>query len=71
MPYNLYYINKKAQSTGEHEIHKYDCNYLPVEENRVFLGAFENFETAKKEAIKSGFNNVDGCAFCCPEGHRK
>lgn len=68
---NSFYINKNAQPTGEHEIHKFGCSYLPSDENRVFLGYFDSFEDANQAAIKAGFSNVDGCAFCCPEGHRR
>lgn len=26
-----YCVNKNAQDTGEHEVHTYNCNYLPKE----------------------------------------
>ncbi len=37
-----YYVNKKAQSTGEHEVHRSDCGHLPNIENRTLLGDFNN-----------------------------
>jgi len=34
-----YYVNKKAQPTGEHEIHTSTCPYLPDSSNRQYLGS--------------------------------
>lgn len=68
MPY--FYINKNAQETGEHEIHKSPCNWMPSENNKISLGWFNTFGEAKMEALKH-FDNVDGCIHCCPEGHTK
>ena len=38
----LYYVNKNAQDTGEHEVHASGCSYMPNEENRLYLGSFDN-----------------------------
>jgi hypothetical protein len=35
-----YYVNKNAQSNGDHEVHKESCSYLPNLENRIYLGVF-------------------------------
>ena len=66
----LYYINKNAQYSGEHEIHTSNCVFLPSVENRIFLGCFNKPSEALK-AAKQYFNNVDGCFYCCPESHKK
>lgn len=66
----MYYINKNAQSSGEHEIHKSDCAWLPESQNRQPLGYFNSFTEAKKEAFKY-FKNIDGCFHCCKTGHNK
>ena len=28
-----YYVNKNAQSNGDHEVHKENCDYLPNSSN--------------------------------------
>lgn len=66
----IYYLNRNAQSTGEHEIHTMDCKYLPYAENRILLGYFNNCKDALKEA-KKYYSNVDGCHFCCNSCHKK
>jgi len=66
-----FYLNKNAQPSGEHEIHKDKCSYLPHPFNREYLGYLSNFSQAKEAAKKLGYKNVDGCAHCCPEGHHK
>ncbi len=37
----IYYVNKNAQSNGDHEVHKSDCAWLPEVENRKYLGWFK------------------------------
>jgi hypothetical protein len=66
----LYYVNKNSQSTGEHEVHKSDCSYIPDSENRLSLGYCTDCKEAIKEA-KKHYDNVDGCYYCCNECHKK
>ena len=66
----IYYVNKNAQSTGEHEVHKSDCNRLPEVENRKQLGSFDNCQEAVREA-KKYFDNVDGCYYCSNACHTR
>lgn len=33
-----YYVNKQAQSNGDHEVHTSDCRYLPSLLNRKAIG---------------------------------
>ena len=65
-----YYVNKNAQSKGEHEVHKSGCSRLPETLNRIYLGEFERCAEAVKEA-KKYYNNVDGCFYCSNECHTK
>lgn len=65
-----YYINKNAQLTGEHEIHKSTCNHLPNKSHMQYLGDFQDDFSALQEA-KRYYSNVDGCAYCCPLIHRR
>ena len=67
---DLYYLNKNAQTTGEHEVHKQNCSMLPDSENCIYLGIFDNARDALKVA-KRYYDNVDGCYYCSPEIHRK
>ncbi|MCX6168671.1 MAG: hypothetical protein NTX65_05005 [Ignavibacteriales bacterium] len=65
-----YYVNKNAQTTGEHEVHKSGCSFLPTAENRIYLGEFSNCKEAVKEA-KKHYSNVDGCYYCSTECHTR
>jgi len=65
-----YYVNKNAQSTGEHEVHTSTCPYLPDDKNRLYLGSFYNCKDAVTEA-KKYYSNVDGCFYCSKECHTR
>ena len=66
----IYYVNKNAQPTGEHEVHNSDCSYLPDTENRKYLGQFYRCQEAIIEA-KKYYDNVDGCFYCSYDCHKK
>jgi hypothetical protein len=63
-----FYVNKKAQDNGDHEVHRATCSWLPELENRQYLGDFETSQQAVREA-KKYYNQVNGCYYCCPETH--
>jgi hypothetical protein len=63
-----YYVNKNAQSNGDHEVHESGCEFLPAVENRMFLGSFESCFEAVKEA-KKHYKKVDGCYYCSRACH--
>ncbi|MEZ6030414.1 MAG: hypothetical protein R3C46_11760 [Hyphomonadaceae bacterium] len=65
-----YYVNKNAQSSGEHEVHEFSCSFLPQPENRIYLGEFSSCGPAIQEARRH-YSNVDGCYYCCPACHKK
>lgn len=65
-----FYVNKNEQPTGEHEVHRADCAWLPDVANRVYLGDFYSSQAAVREARKY-YTCVDGCAHCCPESHTR
>lgn len=65
-----FYVKKYAQPTGEHEVHRSDCAWLPDAENRIYLGDFATSQAAVKEARKY-YSCVDGCKHCCPESHTR
>ncbi len=64
-----YYVNKQAQSTGEHEVHTEDCRFLPDAQNREYLGEYSSCEGAVAEARRR-YTKVDGCYHCCRECHK-
>lgn len=63
-----YYVNKRAQSNGDHEVHEQTCRYLPIIENRMYLGNFSNCDEAVREAKKS-YSAANGCLTCSPSCH--
>ena len=65
-----FYVNKYAQPTGEHEVHRSNCAWLPDAEIRIYLGDFATSQAAVKEARKY-YSCVDGCKHCCPESHTR
>ncbi len=65
-----YYVNKNAQPTGEHEVHKSTCYWLPEASNRIYLGFLPTCEEAMEKA-KEYYSNVDGCKVCCPSCHTR
>lgn len=66
----LYYVNKREQPTGEHEVHTSSCIYIPSEENKMFLGNFDSCRDAVREAGKH-FDSVDGCRHCSKACHTR
>lgn len=66
-----YYVNKNAQSTGEHEVHLYnDCPTPADSANRQDLGYHADCKSALRKA-KDYYDNVDGCNNCIPACHSK
>ncbi len=63
-----YYVNKNAQSNGDHEVHKWGCSFLPLENNRKYLGDFPGCSGAVREAKKS-YPKSNGCYYCSNECH--
>ncbi|RYG41326.1 MAG: hypothetical protein EOO01_25395 [Chitinophagaceae bacterium] len=61
-----YYVNRDAQSKGDHEVHVEGCQYEPS--NRTYLGEFYNCQDAVREA-KSYFSQTNGCKTCCNPCH--
>ena len=65
-----YFVNRNAQHTGEHEVHKEGCYRMPEPQNRIYLGLFSDAKEAVREARRY-FDDVDGCYYCASEAHRK
>jgi len=63
-----YYVNKNQQPNGDHEVHVQSCNYLPLPENRIYLGDFTYCSAAVREAGKH-YAQVNGCHWCSRACH--
>ena len=65
-----YFVNRNAQRTGEHEVHRQGCSHPPAERNRIDLGKFDNCRDALR-AARQHFRQVDGCFYCSKECHTR
>lgn len=63
-----YYVNKNAQTNGDHEVHKSGCSWLPEPENRIYLGNFNNCHAAVRKA-RDHYSQVNGCYYCSIQCH--
>ena len=63
-----YYVNKNAQANGDHEVHTTGCSFIPIVENRIYLGEFTNCRGAVLEA-KKHYTQVNGCYYCSNACH--
>lgn len=61
---NKYYVNTRAQSNGDNEVHKDGCTRMPSAENRKYLGEFESCADAVREAKKTYPTTANGCYYC-------
>ena len=65
-----YYVNKNAQTNGDHEVHVSGCTYLPAPANRAYLGEFTSCVPAVAEAKRQRlWPRVNGCFYCCRPCH--
>lgn len=63
-----YYVNKNAQSNGDHEVHTAGCSWLPDPENRIYLGEFSSCAPAVRKA-KEYYDQSNGCYYCSYDCH--
>lgn len=68
MPY--FYVNKNAQSNGDHEVHETgaSCNRHADPQNRVDLGYHSNCQSAVTKAKSMGYK-ANGCYYCAKACH--
>ena len=65
-----YYVNKRAQSNGDHEVHEDGCRYMPSAADGSYLGEFSSCEGAVDKA-KETYPTADGCKTCSPDCHTR
>jgi hypothetical protein len=63
-----YYVNKNAQSNGDHEVHVTGCSHPADANNRLQLGFHVNCQSAVQEAKKT-YSTANGCRHCCEPCH--
>ena len=63
-----YCVNRRAQESGDHEVHKEGCEFWPGAGNVHLLGSFAGCHGAVA-AAKQIYPTADGCAFCSPDCH--
>lgn len=61
-----YYVHKKEDDKGDHEVHESSCPWLVNMENFKYLGSFNNCHEAVQEA-KKYYSKVNGCKHCSKE----
>lgn len=61
-----YYVNNRAQTNGDHEVHVPTCQFYPSD--RKYLGEFSSCGPAVAEAKKI-YNQSNGCKTCCNACH--
>lgn len=63
-----YYVNKQAQTNGDHEVHTSGCPHPADASNRLQLGDHLNCQSAVRTA-KQSYTQVNGCYYCCNSCH--
>ncbi len=63
-----YYVSKKTQSNGDHEVHTIYCTQGAEPDNRIYLGDYSNCQPAIVEA-KKHYSKSNGCYYCCEPCH--
>ncbi len=63
-----YIVNQNSQPSGEHEVHKKGCIWMP--QNVIDLGKHSDCSSAIQEAQKH-YSDVDGCKYCCTPCHTR
>lgn len=63
-----YYVNRTAQSNGDHEVHKLGCYWLSRANSTQDLGMHHGCASAV-EVAKQYYSRSNGCAYCSPACH--
>ena len=58
-----FYLEKTAQSAGEHLVHFDNCTAMPKRQEMIYLGSIASFESAWKSG-KSYYNAISACPTC-------
>lgn len=58
-----YYVNRNAQSNGDHEVHTTGCSFMPAAANRIYLGDYGACRPAVFKA-REHYDQSNGCYYC-------
>lgn len=58
-----YYVAIKPQTNAVHSVHREGCPFMPADNKRIYLGAFQSGKEAGEEGKKL-FCNSNCCRFC-------
>jgi hypothetical protein len=61
-----YYVALRPRTNKSHAVHKEGCPFLPDNDKRIYLGAFNSGRNALSEA-KKHFIKTGICQFCSKE----
>lgn len=62
-----YYVSKRTEPDGSHDVHHSQCIFMPHATNEViYLGKFEDC-TGALVASKAHYQETQGCFFCSYE----
>jgi len=64
-----YYVNKNAQANGDHEVHTTGCSFMPLPENRIYLGDFASCGPAVRKSKSDYYKQSNGCFYCSKPCH--
>ena len=60
-----YYVNKNAQTNGDHEVHESGCRQGAAQSNQLSLGYHASCHGAVAQA-KQTYPTANGCAYVLP-----
>ncbi|WP_079640711.1 hypothetical protein [Sphingobacterium nematocida] len=63
-----YYVNNRAQTNGDHEVHKQECSWLALAASTTYLGEHSACYTAVARA-RTIYRQSNGCKYCSPSCH--
>ena len=61
-----YYVAVRPRTNESHAVHKEGCPFLPDNDKRIYLGAFNSGRDAVREA-NNFFVRTNSCQFCSKE----
>lgn len=63
-----YYVHKDDHLSGDNEVHRQGCRWMPDKDDREYLGHYDGCKRAVAEADARDYN-ANGCPYCCPTCH--
>lgn len=64
-----YYLDRRADGQGLHQIHREDCPYLPERSDLIPLGDYPDCHGPLMKSMAAHYAASDGCAHCSMTCH--